>query len=141
MTLELTPHTQNIPREPDPLKRDLGSSPPELISTRMKYETGFSSFKMPIGDHETLSKVSKLECQRQGMEFAQLAAIQKKFLTHYRCSQCGLLPLFYVNFAHPRRVRCGKCHQLMSFRSNGKYGKLRKAIVSEMFRLSRGGSK
>ena len=81
---------------------------------------------------ESLVKSTKTICEKYDIDFAHLGQIQRKFLTHYRCSQCGLLPLYYVNLLHAKRVRCKKCGELIAFKRKGKYGKLRKEIA---FRL------
>lgn len=73
-------------------------------------------------------------CERNKIEFGKLSPIQRKFVTHYRCNQCGLLPLYHLNLLHVKRVRCRKCGQLVSFKRRGKYGKLRKEIALEFVR-------
>ncbi|MCI0557895.1 MAG: hypothetical protein MN733_05325, partial [Nitrososphaera sp.] len=78
----------------------------------------------------------RLACREEGIAFERLGPIQRLFLTHYRCPMCKLVPLYYVNVVHPKRVRCGKCGNLISFRNSGKYGKLRKKIA---FTLNREG--
>src|SRR3990170_1207939 len=70
-------------------------------------------------------------CERNNIEFGKLSPIQRKFVTHYRCNQCGLLPLYHLNLSHVKRVRCRKCGQLVAFKKKGKYGKLRKEIAFE----------
>jgi len=81
---------------------------------------------------ELLLKSTRAVCKRYRIEFTYLLAIQRKFVTHFRCSQCGLLPLYEINLAHVKRVRCGKCGQLVNFKGTGKYGRLRKAIAFEL---------
>ena len=88
---------------------------------------------------QLLLRMTKLICQRYSLEFTSLSSIQRKFLTHYRCSACGLLPLYYVNVQHLKRVRCGKCGQLTAFKRTGKYGKLRKDIAIEIKKITEGG--
>lgn len=82
--------------------------------------------------NELLLKSTRSICQRYRIEFSQLSQIQRKFITHYRCTQCGLLPLYHINLLHVKRVRCKKCGQLTGFTAKGKYGKLRKAIAFEI---------
>jgi predicted nucleic-acid-binding Zn-ribbon protein len=81
---------------------------------------------------ELLLKKTRATCDRYKIEFAQLSTIQRKFLTHFRCSQCGLVPLYQINLLHIKRVRCRKCGQLVGFKRTGKYGKLRKEIAIEL---------
>ena len=57
---------------------------------------------------EMLVKKTRATCERYRIQFAKLSAIQRKFLTHYRCGQCGLLPLYQINLLHVKRVRCRK---------------------------------
>jgi hypothetical protein len=82
-----------------------------------------------ISIDDSLLKTTKAVCERNRLEFASLSQIQRKFLTHYRCGQCGLLPLYFLNLLHATRVRCRKCGQLTAFKRTGKYGKLRKEIA------------
>ena len=88
--------------------------------------------------HDLLTNATKLVCQRYNIPFILMTPIQKKFLTHYRCCYCGLLPLFHLNLTHLTRVRCRKCGQLVTFRTRGKYGKIRKAVAVELARGIKG---
>ncbi len=76
-----------------------------------------------------LSQKAEQLCTTQGINYKGLEPIQRLFLTHYRCPMCKLLPLYYLNLAHPKRVRCGKCGNLIAFTNAGKYGKMRKRIA------------
>ena len=76
-----------------------------------------------------LSRKAEQLCRIEGINYKALEPIQRLFLTHYRCPICKLLPLYHLNLAHPKRVRCGKCGNLISFTSSGKYGRLRKKIA------------
>jgi hypothetical protein len=76
-----------------------------------------------------LSQKAEQICKVEGINYKALEPIQRLFLTHYRCPICKLLPLYHLNLAHPKRVRCGKCGNLISFTSSGKYGRLRKKIA------------
>jgi len=76
-----------------------------------------------------LSQKAEQLCKIEGINYKGLEPIQRLFLTHYRCPVCKLLPLYYLNLAHPKRVRCGKCGNLISFTNSGKYGRLRKKIA------------
>jgi len=87
---------------------------------------------------ELLLKSTRAICHRYRIEFAQLSTIQRKFLTHYRCNQCGLVPLYQINLLHVKRVRCKKCGQLTAFTRKGKYGKLRKEIAFELAKEIKG---
>ncbi len=76
-----------------------------------------------------LSQKAEQLCNTQGINYKGLEPIQRLFLTHYRCPMCKLLPLYYLNLAHPKRVRCGKCGNLITFTNSGKYGRMRKRIA------------
>jgi hypothetical protein len=76
-----------------------------------------------------LSQKAEQLCTTQGINYKGLEPIQRLFLTHYRCPTCKLLPLYYLNLAHPKRVRCGKCGTLITFTNSGKYGRMRKRIA------------
>ena len=76
-----------------------------------------------------LSQKAEELCKVEGIHYKGLEPIQRMFLTHYRCPICKLLPLYHLNLAHPKRVRCSKCGNLISFTSSGKYGRLRKKIA------------
>lgn len=91
-----------------------------------------------VSADELLLKSTKAICHRYRIEFAQLSTIQRKFLTHYRCNQCGLVPLYRINLIHVKRVRCKKCGQLTAFTRKGKYGKLRKEIAFEVAKEIKG---
>jgi len=76
-----------------------------------------------------LSHKAEQLCKTEGINYKGLEPIQRLFLTHYRCPICKLLPLYHLNLAHPKRVRCSKCGNLIQFTSSGKYGRLRKKIA------------
>jgi hypothetical protein len=76
-----------------------------------------------------LSQKAEQLCKTEGINYKCLEPIQRLFLTHYRCPICKLLPLYYLNLGHPKRVRCSKCGNLIQFTSSGKYGRLRKKIA------------
>jgi hypothetical protein len=76
-----------------------------------------------------LSQKAEQLCKIEGINYKGLEPIQRLFLTHYRCPICKLLPLYNLNLAHPKRVRCSKCGNLIGFTSSGKYGRLRKKIA------------
>jgi hypothetical protein len=76
-----------------------------------------------------LSQKAEQLCKVEDINYKGLEPIQRLFLTHYRCPICKLLPLYHLNLAHPKRVRCTKCGNLISFTSSGKYGRLRKKIA------------
>lgn len=76
-----------------------------------------------------LSQKAEQLCKIEGINYRGLEPIQRLFLTHYRCPICKLLPLYHLNLAHPKRVRCSKCGNLIQFTSSGKYGRLRKKIA------------
>lgn len=88
---------------------------------------------------QLLLKSTKAICERYMIQFSNLTTIQRKFVTNYRCSQCGLLPLYHLNLLHVKRVRCRKCGQLIAFKKSGKYGKLRKEIAFTLTKEIPGG--
>ena len=77
-------------------------------------------------------------CRSEGMDYKKLEPIQRLFLTHYRCPTCKLVPLYHLNLKHPKRVRCSKCGNLVSFNNSGKYGRLRKKIALALWFASEG---
>jgi DNA-directed RNA polymerase subunit RPC12/RpoP len=97
---------------------------------------GSSSNGVELSMDQVLLKRTKEICERYKIPFLQLSTIQKKFVTHYRCNQCGLLPLYYLDLLHLKRVRCRKCGQMVSFKKKGKYGKLRKEIAIELTKVT-----
>ena len=82
-----------------------------------------------ISQDQLLGQKAEQLCKTEGINYKGLEPIQRLFLTHYRCPMCKLLPLYYLNLAHPKRVRCTKCGNLIQFNSSGKYGRLRKKIA------------
>jgi hypothetical protein len=78
---------------------------------------------------QLLGQKAEQLCRTEGINYKALEPIQRLFLTHYRCPICKLLPLYNLNLAHPKRVRCMKCGNLVGFTNSGKYGKLRKKIA------------
>jgi hypothetical protein len=83
-----------------------------------------------------LSQKAEQMCKIEGINYRDLEPIQRLFLTHYRCPACKLLPLYHLNLAHPKRVRCGRCSNFVNFTNSGKYGRLRKKIAFMLWRLS-----
>ena len=88
-----------------------------------------------------LSQKAEQLCKIEGINYKGLEPIQRLFLTHYRCPICKLLPLYHLNLAHPKRVRCSKCGNLISFKNAGKYGRLRKKIAFTLWLSEEGGKK
>ena len=80
-----------------------------------------------------LSQKAEQLCKSEGINYRSMEPIQRLVLTHYRCPMCKLLPLYYLNLAHPKRVRCSKCGNLISFNNSGKYGRMRKKIAFTMW--------
>jgi len=129
----------------------------DLRSSRNSIKGNFSEFKnsqsfqqddknievfptaWELSMEEVLLKSARAICARYKIQFAQLTTIQRKFVTNYRCSQCGLLPLYHINLLHVKRVRCRKCGQLITFKKTGKYGRLRKEIASQLMKEIQGG--
>lgn len=82
---------------------------------------------------QSLLVKARCACEKSKVEFRVLSTVQRKFVTHYRCPQCGLLPLYHLDLTHPKRVRCGKCRHTVPLRNSGKYGRLRKEIAIELW--------
>lgn len=83
---------------------------------------------------QLLLRRARETCERYNVQFLHLSAIQRKFVTHFRCHKCGLLPLYHIDLLHIKRARCRKCRQLIAFRRSGKYGKLRKEIAAGLMK-------
>lgn len=80
-----------------------------------------------------LSKKAEQVCVLDEIDYKGLMPVQRLFLTHFRCPMCKLLPLYCLNLSHPKKVRCGRCSNLVSFTTSGKYGKMRKRIAFELW--------
>lgn len=78
-------------------------------------------------------KVNDL-CESEGISRLEMSTIQKLFLTHYRCCTCKLLPVYRLDLSHMKKVRCGRCGQLVSFTNSGKYGRMRKKLALMLWR-------
>ena len=78
-------------------------------------------------------------CNAEGISSHAMTSIQRMFLTHYRCSACKLLPLYRLDLSHIKRARCGRCGQLVSFTTAGKYGKMRKKLAVMLWEVTKGG--
>lgn len=70
-----------------------------------------SMIDSPASPDLQLSQKAKQLCKVEGINYKSLEPIQRLFLTHYRCPMCKLLPLYYLDLAHPKRVRCGCSRQ------------------------------
>ena len=86
-----------------------------------------------VAADKALARISARACLETGIDFKNTSPIQRLFITRYRCSKCGLLPLYRLIVSKTKRTRCGCCGELIRFRSAGKYGRLRKRIVTAMF--------
>ena len=95
-------------------------------------EWSFGAHLDILAAHALLVSAAKSVCQKYDLMFTKLSPIQRKFITHYRCNFCGMLPIYHLNTMHVKRVRCRKCGQLITFRSSGKYGRMRKAVAFEV---------
>jgi hypothetical protein len=83
---------------------------------------------------QLLAEKANQVCSAEGISYLKLKPIQRLFLTHYRCHKCKLLPLYCLDMAHLKRVRCGACGDQVSFTNSGKYGRLRKKIALSLSR-------
>ena len=86
---------------------------------------------------QLLAEKADQVCGAEGISYVKLKPIQRLFLTHYRCHKCKLLPLYHLNLAHPKRVRCGRCSNFVNFTNSGKYGRLRKKLAFMLWRSSK----
>jgi hypothetical protein len=73
--------------------------------------------------------------KEEGIDRTTMLPIQRMFLTHYRCSVCKLLPLYLLDLSYLNKPRCGKCGKLVSFKSTGKYGKMRKKLARMLWQV------
>ena len=71
-------------------------------------------------------------CASLGISYAAMTPVQRLFVTHYRCHKCKMLPLFNLDMTFPRRAKCGSCGDHVTFKNNGKYGKIRKTVALMM---------
>ena len=76
-----------------------------------------------------LDRLARIACINRQVRYENLTPVQRLHISHFRCHYCGLVPLYSLNLAHPTRPRCTKCNWIVSFRSSGKYGKIRKEIA------------
>ena len=126
-------------------RSDIGTATPGMFSSsprpELHRERSFAHFSswQGLSMDQLLLMSTRAKCERYKVHFAHLSAIQRKFVTHDRCSQCGLLPLYHLNLLHIKRVRCRKCGQLIAFKKKGKYGKLRREIAVQLARQTQGG--
>lgn len=75
---------------------------------------------------ESARQISSME----GVDYSALSLLDRIYITNFRCSMCGILPLYFLDLQHLNKVRCGKCYMLVALKnSSGKYGKLRKKIA------------
>lgn len=79
---------------------------------------------------DRLSQAADIACRLHNIEFARLSIVQKKFVTHYRCTKCGYVPLYLLDAA-TKRMRCGECGQQVSLKNKGKYGPIRREVYSK----------
>ncbi|MEW6605306.1 MAG: hypothetical protein AB1351_11555 [Thermoproteota archaeon] len=110
---------------------------PEYVEERKTWIVLLDS--IPASPDLLLGQKAEQLCKMDGLNYKGLEPIQRLFLTHYRCPICKLLPLYRLNLAHPKRVRCSKCGNRVSFTSAGKYGRLRKKIAFTLWMSAEGG--
>jgi DNA-directed RNA polymerase subunit RPC12/RpoP len=89
------------------------------------------SLRTPV---QLLAEKAGQVCSAEGISYLKLKPIQRLFLTHYRCHKCKLLPLYCLDMAHLKHVRCRACGHQVSFTNSGKYGRLRKKIALSLSR-------
>jgi hypothetical protein len=68
-------------------------------------------------------------CSKQGMDFLQMHPVFRTALTHYRCTACGVQPLYCMDTRSLNKTRCGVCGRLVRLSNSGKHGKVRKMIA------------
>jgi hypothetical protein len=102
------------------------------IESHRDAQLGLLSSEYGISLDRLLDLKAESVCRDNGINYRGLEPIQRLFLTHYRCPMCKLVPLHQLNLTYPKRVRCSRCGQLISFRNSGKWGRLRKKIAIEL---------
>ncbi len=90
--------------------------------------SGSASKNQTEAKEQRLFLIAKKVLSSQGIEFHRLSSIQLKFLTHYLCEFCGIVPLYSVQFLDSR-YRCGMCGSSLHFANRGKYGRVRSQIA------------
>lgn len=77
---------------------------------------------------ELLRAIATRVCRAHGIDFAGMPAVTRVFMTHYRCTMCGVRPSYFISLKSLKRVRCGICGYSVPFRNSSKYGRIRKEI-------------
>jgi DNA-directed RNA polymerase subunit RPC12/RpoP len=111
---------------------------PSFAMDSIQLEESDYSFSSETGKHSwerLLAMHARAICVKYNLRLEEFTPIQRKFLTHYRCGQCGLLPLYHLDLSHIKRVRCRNCKHLVAFTTKGKYGKMRKHIAIGLSKL------
>lgn len=68
-------------------------------------------------------------CSKHGLDYIHLHPVSRAALTHYRCTGCGVQPLYYIDTRSLNKTRCGVCMRIVRLKNAGKHGKVRKAIA------------
>jgi hypothetical protein len=80
--------------------------------------------------YEALLRVKAIEvCSAHGVNFYCMHPVSRSALTHYRCTACGVLPLYCIDTRFLNKVRCHICGRRVRLNNSGKHGKLRKIIA------------
>jgi hypothetical protein len=107
---------------------ELEGYPPNFESIPSPEFSGSATKNQLESNEQRLFLMAKDVLSSEGVEFQLLSSIQLKFLTHYRCEFCGLVPLYSIQFLDSC-YRCGTCGNGLHFADRGKYGRVRSQIV------------
>ena len=123
-------------------------SSPAISSSSMSSAPTTSNFPVPSNSLASTSIPSSLGVileeqlefllASQGMRRHDLQPIQLLFISHYRCSMCGLLPVYRMNLSRPKRPRCNRCGYSISLCRTGKYSKLRRKLAWMVWQVTAG---
>jgi DNA-directed RNA polymerase subunit RPC12/RpoP len=87
------------------------------------------SKQLPFEKEESLLKISKEICLKEGIDFHTLDSNQIRGLTHYWCSNCSkTFPLWRIRIEKRKKI-CGRCNNGVKLHANSnKFGKIRRMI-------------
>lgn len=87
--------------------------------------------------HNILSAIARRVCREAGIDYNKIPARERFLLVRFRCAQCGMQPLYLLDLQYSNKAKCLTCSQIVSVKNRGKYGKIRKRIAIESFRITR----
>ena len=109
----------------------------QTVSVVSDYKTAqpprISVAKFDISNKSELEELLRMKtieaCAAQNIDFFLMHPVSRISLTHYRCSSCGLQPLYCLDIRCLNKPRCGVCGNIVSLKNGGKHGRLRKKIA------------